>query len=577
MGKQGRPVGHLLPIIILYGLLIGGGVYKVLLESLGYIPALGMTDLTLTHYGQVLSSPGFIRDLVFTLFIALTAATLSVVIGTLLAFRLTRTQIPWLKSLVAKVMQFGMVLPYLYMIFMVTLLFSKTGLYSRFLFALGAIEGLSDFPTLIYEPYGIGILLVFILKGIPFVTLFLLNMMDNINTTYDDVASSLGAGSFQLFRRVYLPLCSDLIVWTLMVLLAYDIGAFEVPYLLGSLKPQVLSVKLFSAYMSPSVETVSLTMAIALLLFIIGLLLVTLYSRFIKFMIVCPWHSRSFSRLLKKSKAMPTKKKTTFQWMDRLMGVALVTFALIPILYMLLLSGNTFFKYPLIFPINMTNNYWDNLLFHNSLFYQGLLNSLFIGGLTAILATLIGFTAARGIVRYYKGNPKTILVLISIPLFIPGMSLFLGAHQVLIHTPFANHWTGVVLAHLLICIPYTTNTALAYFRGIPLELEQVAQTLGTNKFALYKKVLLPLLLPGLTLAAGISFLISNTEYFSTFIIGGGNTVTLSMVMFPYIANSDYGMSSATGIVFILLHLLLFLLIDRLLLQKVTIKALYGSE
>ena len=164
MGERSRPIGYLLPIIILYVVLIGGGLYKVLLESLGYIPALGMTDVTLQHYTHILSSPGFVRDLLFTLFIALTAATISVVTGTLLAFKLTRTQIPWLKSMVARVMQFGMILPYLYMIFIVTLLFSKTGIYSRFLYSLGLIDGLNQFPTLVYEPYGIGILLVFILK-----------------------------------------------------------------------------------------------------------------------------------------------------------------------------------------------------------------------------------------------------------------------------------------------------------------------------------------------------------------------------------------------------------------------------
>lgn len=86
-----------------------------------------------------------------------------------------------------------------------------------------------------------------------------------------------------------------------------------------------------------------------------------------------------------------------------------------------------------------------------------------------------------------------------------------------------------------------------------------------------------MILPGVGLSLTIAFLISNTEYFSTFLIGGGNTITLSMIMYPYIANSDYGLGSVTGIIFVLLHLLVFLLFDRFINKRITYQALYGGE
>lgn len=569
MGQRIRSIKYFLPIIVLYGLLIGGGFYRIFLESLAYIPGLNMTTPTLDHYVTALTANGFIRDLAFTLVLALVAASLSVLFGTIIAFELTKTRSIWLKKLVTKMVELGLVLPYLYMVFMVVLLFGKTGVYSRILAHFHIIDNFQQFPTLVFEPYGIGILLVFVLKGTPFVTLFLLNIMSNINNTYENVAASLGARPYQILKRLYVPLCSDTIVWSLMILLAYDIGAFEVPYLLGSLKPQNLSVRLFSAYTNPSINTYPLTMAIAVLLFVIGLVVVALYGPLIKWLITRK--SRPARQPKTTIKTFPTKVIVVT------VTVSVILFAIIPSLYVGMLSIFKFFKYPLLIPTKLTFSYWQNLFINNSLFFPSLGSTLLISSTTATLATLIGFLAGRGIVKYHVKHIRKFLFLISIPLFIPGMSLFMGVHQTLIHTIFANHWTGVVLGHLLLCVPYSTNISVAYFKGIPAELEEVAMTLGASKLKVLRKLILPLIIPGLTLSASISFLISNTEYFSTFLIGGGNTITLSMIMYPYIANNDYGMSSVTGIVFVALHLLLFILIDKLVLSKIHYKALYGME
>ena len=569
MGQRIRSIKYFLPIIVIYGLLIGGGFYKIFLESLGYIPGLNMTIPTFKHYLMAFTANGFVRDLFFTLAIALISGTISAILGTIIAFELTRSSSQWLKQLVTKVVELGLVLPYLYMVFMVILLFGKTGIYSRFLHHLQVIDGFQQFPTLVFEPYGIGIMLVFILKGTPFVTLFLLNIMSNINVTYESVAASLGARPYQILRRIYLPLCSDTLVWSIMILIAYNIGAFEVPYLLGSLKPQSLSVRLFAAYTSPSIDTYPLTMAIAVILFVLGFLVVALYGPLLKWLITQKIATPKRSTLARR----PRSRKIILM----MVGLSMVLFAIIPSLYVGLLSFFKFFKYPLLLPTKISLSYWQNLLLNNGLFLPSLFSTVLISLTTAFLATLIGFLAGRGIVKHHIKHTRIYLLIISIPLFIPGMSLFMGAHQVLIHTVFANHWTGIVLGHLLLCIPYSTNIAVAYFKGIPTDLEDVAQTLGASKAKSFRKLILPLIIPGLTLSTSIAFLISNTEYFSTFLIGGGNTITLSMIMYPYIANNDHGMSSVTGIVFVALHIVLFLLIDHLVLRKIHFKALYGME
>jgi len=207
------------------------------------------------------------------------------IIGVYISFRLTQTKNYKLKSLVTRTMELGVVLPYLYMLFIVVLLYSKTGIYSRILYSLGMIDHLEQFPTLLYEPLGIGIILVFVLKGVPFVSLFVLNVMNNVSDSYENVAKTLGAKPLKTLTKVYIPLCKDAIIWSFMVLLAYDLGSFEVPYLLASLTPNSLSVRLFSSYLNPNILKIPEAMAMAVILFILGIIIVGMSGLLLRKMI----------------------------------------------------------------------------------------------------------------------------------------------------------------------------------------------------------------------------------------------------------------------------------------------------
>lgn len=276
MGKKYRGLILLFPLSVIYVVLIGGGVYKLLLESLGYIPHLSMNTITLDHYKEVLKYKDFFVDLLYSIYLALTASIISIVVGVYVSFRLIQSKNKTIKAFVSRTLQIGVILPYLYMLFIVVLLFGKTGVYSRILFSLGIIDNLNQFPTLLYEPLGVGIIIVFILKGVPFVSLFVLNIMSNVSDSFENVSKTLGAKPLKTLTKVYIPLCRDAIVWSFMVLLAYDLGSFEVPYLLGSLSPNTLSVSLFSAYLDPNILHIPRAMAMALILFIFGVIVVAL-------------------------------------------------------------------------------------------------------------------------------------------------------------------------------------------------------------------------------------------------------------------------------------------------------------
>jgi putative spermidine/putrescine transport system permease protein len=155
----------------------------------------------------------------------------------------------------------------------------------------------------------------------------------------------------------------------------------------------------------------------------------------------------------------------------------------------------------------------------------------------------------------------------SLPLFIPSVALFVGVHSMMIKFQLINSFTGVVFGHMLVSIPYATSIFISLFQGISSDMEDAAKTLGCKQKMLYSKLLLPLLAPGIYLSFSIGFLISFSEYFSTFLIGGGRVLTLASILYPYISNGDTGNAAALGIVFISINMAVFLFADYVYRKK----------
>ncbi len=272
----------LFPISLIYGLFIGGGLILVLIESFGYIPALGLHNVTALHYKEILFDISFIKSLAYSLYIALSSALISTILGVMIAYNLMQSKNRFWKNLSAKILQIGLILPYLYIAFLTFLLLSKTGIISRIFINLSLIDSLEDFPRLIFDQFGIGIIFVYVIKGTPFVALFVFNVMGSISKKYHDVAISLGANKKDILKKIYLPLASNAIVWTSSILFVYDLGAFEVPYLLGTNRYITLSSKLYSHYINPHISEIPSAMAMNIILLVIGILSLIAYAMILK-------------------------------------------------------------------------------------------------------------------------------------------------------------------------------------------------------------------------------------------------------------------------------------------------------
>lgn len=263
-------------LVILAGLFLTG-LGLTLLRSLRYFPALGLTEPDLSAYRAILTSPGFLKSLGLSLWIA-TASTL-IAAGLALAVALLLRQTFPGRAVISFLVQLNLTIPHIVGAIGILYLFSQSGSFARLAHAAGLIAAPADFPALTQDRYAIGIILLYVWKELPFITLILLANLQSISADHESVARSLGATRWQAFRHVLLPMLMPGLAAASALVFAFAFGAYEVPLILGASAPKALPVLAWQSYTDTDLATRPEAMAMAVLIALIGLVLLFLYLR----------------------------------------------------------------------------------------------------------------------------------------------------------------------------------------------------------------------------------------------------------------------------------------------------------
>jgi putative spermidine/putrescine transport system permease protein len=256
------------PAALVVLLLLVGGVVAALVQSL--MPMPGVTGMpTLEHYRAVLSAPGFLASVGLTFWVALISTVLTICLAIITALSLRRMR--RLQRLVTYLYQVPLTLPHLVLAAAAMMLLSQSGLASRVATAIGLIDTPSGFPELIHDRAGIGIVLVYVWKQVPFVGLFALAVLQSVGEDYEAAARSLGAKPLQAVRHVLIPLIAPGLLPSGIIIFAFVFGAFEVPLLLGARYPSMLSVLAYRLYTDVDLmlrpQSMALSFVIAVIVF----------------------------------------------------------------------------------------------------------------------------------------------------------------------------------------------------------------------------------------------------------------------------------------------------------------------
>ncbi|MGB3518035.1 MAG: ABC transporter permease subunit [Elainellaceae cyanobacterium] len=262
----------LLPAVGMIGLLFGGGLILASLQSVGIIGILGDTQPSLAAYSAAFSHPELGRSLWLSFYLAAVATGLSTLISIGLAL-LLRSAGRW--ATIA--CQITLPIPHLVGVAGILLLLSPSGFLARLLMALGWIQSDQDVPLLVNDPNNWGVLLHFLWKEIPFITLILLAVLRGMNPYYEHQARALGANPWQCFWNVTLPMMKPGILSASLIVFGYIFASFEVPFLLGSTRPRTLPVLVYRAFTDTDLSKRPEAVALGLILSGISMAILALY------------------------------------------------------------------------------------------------------------------------------------------------------------------------------------------------------------------------------------------------------------------------------------------------------------
>jgi putative spermidine/putrescine transport system permease protein len=242
-----RTTGRLVaPALLAVVLLFGGGLVYGFIQSLGYLPAAGMKSLTFDHFANVIGDDGFIQSLTLTLYVSLLSTVIAAAISVIMA--LVMVSLSGKSRLVHFIFQIPLTVPHLVIAVAVMFMLSPAGFFSRAAIKIGLIDSSAAFPLLVNDRWGIGIILTYVWKEIPFITLMILSVLQRSGVELLEVGRTLKADRWQRFRYITLPTIFPSLGAACLIVFAYTFGAFEVPFLLGQTYPMMLPVWAYKNY-----------------------------------------------------------------------------------------------------------------------------------------------------------------------------------------------------------------------------------------------------------------------------------------------------------------------------------------
>jgi spermidine/putrescine transport system permease protein len=175
---------------------------------------------------------------------------------------------------------------------------------------------------------------------------------------------------------------------------------------------------------------------------------------------------------------------------------------------------------------------WYREAINNAQLAEGLLNSLIIAAVSAVLATVIGTLAAYGLWR--RDSPLltgSLYLSLVTPEIVTGVSL-LALFQWSFH--FLHLHLGlytVIIAHVAFSIAYVVIVISARLRGYDRTLEEAAMDLGATEWHAFSRVTLPMLAPAIAAAGLLALVVSFDDYVITSLVAGVDSETLPMVIY----------------------------------------------
>lgn len=249
-------------------------------------------------------------------------------------------------------------------------------------------------------------------------------------------------------------------------------------------------------------------------------------------------------------------------------GVYLFLLAPIVIVIFASLTPSPYLK----FPIDAVSLKWYQNIFQVRGFVESFFTSLTLATTSTLLSMVSGTMAAIALSRYRVPGKAALLDFLLSPLTLPAIAFGFAMLQSYALMGGVDTMAGLLLAHLVITLPYVVRSVYASLLSMPTSLEEAAGSLGANGLQTFWRVTMPNIKPGMIAGGLFAFLISFDDVTVSLFLSGPRATPLSIRMLTYIEFSLDPTIAAISVVLILITVMVMLLLERVLGLDVFLKA-----
>lgn len=251
------------------------------------------------------------------------------------------------------------------------------------------------------------------------------------------------------------------------------------------------------------------------------------------------------------------------RWIKSVLIFSILIFLVLPIISMMVWAFFKSWKATDILPNTFTLDGFK-YFFTSGDWFIGI-KSIFFSIEVALISLVLSIMAARFFITTHIKYKITLESIFYLPMLLPVISICLGSHKL-----FLNYFTScsiaVLVLHIYFSLPYAFKLIYSYYTVWGIGDELTARGLGASFWQAFKYVNIPLYAQGYASSFFMAFIISYSQYFINMFIGDNSHVNFSMIMTPYIGNSNRNIASVYTLMYIL-HGVIVMIISSYITKK----------
>jgi iron(III) transport system permease protein len=473
--------------------------------------------LSLKSYQKVFSYPSYYRALLNSVWISCATAAMCIVLGTLLAFLVTRTDLPG-----KKLLRTLLVLPYALPSFFAAIawiqLLGPQGYLARLVLH---VFSFASVPWNIYSAGGI----VFVLTVHYFILVFITvaGALERMDASLEEAARASGANTYQIMRQITLPLVLPAIMAGGLLAFIGALANFGIPALLG------MRARFFvlttSIYYALAIPDFGLATALSSMLVLVALVTMALQFG------IQRGESR-FTVISGKAVHPSELKLRSVRYPLLFLTSAIVVFiSILPILSMVMTALMRYWGAP-ISAANLTLSNF-NYVFKFETAQRAIVNSLFLGAVSATVAMFVGTVISYLHVKAKLRGSRVLDFLATIPYAVPHTVIAIAMILAWARPPVSLYGTLwiILVAYLAVYLPFAVRTTNSTLQQVHDSLEEAAKASGARLFPRLRDIILPLARPGMIAGWILVFMPALRELTVSILLYAYHTETIGVVVY----------------------------------------------